>query len=83
MTTPLRDRCKAVLSKIQMDGMLRQNDPVQTLVEFVIAERGKAAAPEIDGASPLCLYFPDDAERDAFVALVHEAKPGMVMRKVP
>lgn len=32
----LRDRCKAIASKLQRDAMLRQGNPVDTLLEFVV-----------------------------------------------
>jgi hypothetical protein len=36
-----------------------------------------AAVPTLRGAKALVLYFPTDADRDEFVALIHEAKPNM------
>lgn len=36
-----------------------------------------AAVPSLRGAKALVLYFPTDADRDEFVALIHEAKPNM------
>jgi hypothetical protein len=78
----LRDRCKKVLDKMAMDGMLRQNSPVDTLLEFVISEQGRAADSRLEETLPLCLYFTSDEERDEFITLVRDAKPGMSMRKV-
>lgn len=79
----LRDRCKAILDKMARDGMLRQNSPVDTLIEFVISEQGRAADSRLEEALPLCLYFETNEERDEFIVLIHKAKPGMTMRKVP
>lgn len=36
-----------------------------------------AAVPELKDKHALVLYFLTDADRDEFVGLVHEAKPGM------
>lgn len=36
-----------------------------------------AAVPQLKDARALVLYFPTDADRDEFVSLIHEAKPGM------
>ncbi len=78
----LRDRCKKILDKLAMDAMLRQNSPVDTLLEFVVSEQGRTADSRLDEALPLCLYFATDADREEFIALVREAKPGMTWRKV-
>lgn len=79
----LRERCKAFVAKDRQDAMLRQGDPVQRLMEFVIAESGRAAAPELDETYPLCLYFGTEQDRDEFVEAVQEAKPNMISRKLP
>lgn len=34
----LRERCKQFCQKTQQDAMLRQGDPVEDLVAFVVAE---------------------------------------------
>jgi hypothetical protein len=79
----LRERCKAFLIRQRQDAMLRQRDPVTSLTEFVIAETGRAAAPELDDTLALCLYFGSEQDREEFVAAVKEAKPGMIARNVP
>ena len=63
--------------------MLRQGNPVETLVAFVTAEIGRAADERLDPSLHLCLYFPTAEDRAEFVALVREAKPGMVMKEMP
>jgi hypothetical protein len=83
MTDRLRDRCKQFYDMMQTNAMLRQGSPVDDLMAFVIAEQGRAAAPEFTNALPLCLYFGAEKDRAEFVALIREAKPGMVMRKLP
>jgi hypothetical protein len=65
------------------DAMLRQGDPVETLVAFVTAEIGRTADERLDDSLPLCLYFATAEDRAGFVALIREAKPGMVMKEVP
>lgn len=41
-----------------------------------------APVPEMAGTKPVILYFHNDADRDEFIAVVHEAKPGMIAREV-
>ena len=79
----LRDRCQKVYDKIRSDAMLRQGSPADSLVEFVISERGRAADPALDQALPLVLYFGTPEDRDEFMALMREAKPNMVTRAMP
>lgn len=83
MSTTLRDRCKEVYQKLQRDGILRQGDPVQTILEFVLSETGRAADAQLEQSLPLVLYFATDADRNHFVEAVKGMKPGMVSRKLP
>lgn len=79
----LRDRCKEFVGQQSRNAMLRQGDPVEDLVAFVVSENGRAAAPDaLDSALPLCLYFPTAEDREEFIAAVHEAKPNMIARRV-
>jgi hypothetical protein len=71
----LRDRCQQFRERYPAPGILE-------LLEFVMCERGRSAAPELDGALPLVLYFETDADRQEFVEMVREVKPTMVARKV-
>ena len=75
--TTLRYRCKEVLNKIRYG--LR---PIDTLLEFVISEQGRAADNRLEEALPLCLYFISDKDRDEFISHVRAVKPELVMRKV-
>ena len=79
----LRDRCKAQYQRMTQNAILRTGDPVEDLTAFVMAEIGKAADSRLDDAEPLVLYFSDPKEREEFVALIMEAKPGMVSKKWP
>lgn len=79
----LRDRCTAIYQQIHRDAILRQGSPVDTLLEFVVAETGRSADKRLEETLPLCLYFQTDADREEFIELVREAKPGMVMKKMP
>lgn len=89
MTTPtqaaeaLRDRCKAMYQQMTRDAMLRQGSPVDDLMAFVIAETGRSADPSLKESLPVVLYFGSDTDRDEFIALVHEAKPGMIAKRMP
>lgn len=79
----LRDRCREIANKLQRDAILRQNDPVQTILEFVVAEIGRSADPSLEDSLPLVLYFQTPADRDEFVAAVKESKPTMIVRSLP
>ena len=81
--TTLGDRCKSIYQQMQRDAMLRQGNPVETLLAFVIAEQGRGAAPEFTNSLPLCLYFGSEKDRAEFVELIREAKPGMITRELP
>jgi hypothetical protein len=37
---------------------------------------------ELKGTKPVVLYFGSEQDREEFIALVHEAKPGLVARKL-
>lgn len=79
----LRNRCRELYGRMSRDAMLRQGDPVETLVAFVVSETGRAADQRLDTSLPLCLYFATEEDRREFIDLVREAKPGMVMKEVP
>jgi len=79
----LRDRCKAFYQKAQQDAMLRQGSPVDDLMAFVLAEKGRAADKRLEPTLPLVLYFGSVQDREEFIAVVHEAKPGMVAKRMP
>lgn len=78
-----RKRCADLVSRLRTDAMLRQNDPVQTVMEFVIAERGAAEFPPSAQLKPLVLYFGSDEDRAGFIALVREAQPALVAHEIP
>lgn len=80
--TPLRDRCKALNDKLQLDAILRQGSPVDTILEFVVSEIGRAAYASLENSLPLCLYFNTSAEREEFVAAVLAVKPNMRTKRV-
>lgn len=81
--TTLRDRCKAFLSKLKMDGILRQGSPVDDLIAFVLSEQGRAADEHLSESLPLVLYFSTDTDRDEFIEAFREAKPNLVIKKMP
>ena len=47
-------------------------------------ERLKLAAPVegLEGSFPVVLYFGNDNDREEFIAIIQEAKPGMVALKI-
>lgn len=79
----LRDRCRALCDQMNRDAMLRQNNPVETLLAFVVAETGRTANQALDSALPLCLYFATEEDREEFIAAVREAKPNMIAKRLP
>ena len=79
----LRERCKAMYQQMQQNAILRQGSPVDDLMAFVMAENGRSADERLDPTLPLVLYFGNEADRDEFIAAVREAKPGMVMKRMP
>lgn len=81
--TTLRQRCQAVLDQIMRDGILRQGNAVDTLLGFMVAEEGRRADERLAESLPLVLYFVTDADRDEFIAMVREAKPNMITKKMP
>lgn len=83
VATGLRDRCKETLNRIQRDGMLRQNSPVETLMAFVQSEIGRGADPSLENTKSLILYFTDEEGREEMKAAILEAKPGMVAKDIP
>lgn len=78
----LRERCKKLYQKLGTDAMLRQHDPVQTIVEFVVAETGRAAGQLGDNTLPLVLYFKTEEDREEFIELFKITHPTMISRKV-
>lgn len=78
----IRDRCKEFYQQQQINGMLRQGDPVEDLMAFVISEIGRSADVSLKETLPLCLYFDSAQDRDEFVAAIQEAKPGMRSKKI-
>jgi hypothetical protein len=79
----LRDRCSKIASQLQRDGMLRQNNPVETIMAFVQAEIGRTADARLEDTCSLILYFGNETDRAEFKALILEAKPGMVAKEIP
>lgn len=79
----LRERCAEMIARLSRDAILRQGDPVETLLAFVIAENGKAGEPALSDAKPLCLYFGTDEDRDEFVSLWLREHPGARTVKFP
>jgi hypothetical protein len=79
----LRERCQAILDQIQRDAILRQHCAADTLVGFVCAEIGRTADKRLKETLPLVLYFPNEQDREEFIAAVHEAKPDMIARRMP
>lgn len=78
----LRTRCARILATIRQDAMLRQGSPVETLMGFVLAERGKAADPRLEGLLPVVLYFVDEASREEFMS-ASTRSPYVIAKEMP
>ena len=83
MDDSFKDRCVALHQKLVRDAMLRQGDPAQTILEFVLSERGRSADKSLSESWPVVLYFGSEQDQEEFIALIRAAKPGMVAKKVP
>lgn len=83
LSKSLRDRCKDMLQRMQANAILRQNDPVEYLMAFVKAEKGRDASPELDDCKSLVLYFKTPQEREEFIEMWQQAKPGTRTLKLP
>jgi hypothetical protein len=79
----LRDRCKQFCQEQARNAMLRQGSPVDDIMAFVIAETGRSADPALADTLPLCLYFGSKEDRDDFMEIVREVKPGMITKPLP
>lgn len=69
--------------KMQTDAILRQGSPVDDLMAFVLSEKGRSADDALTEALPLVLYFGNDTDRDEFIVLFNEVKPGMIAKRMP
>jgi len=79
----LRDRCREFLSQQTRNAILRQGDPVEELVAFVVSEQGRSADPKLENTLPACCYFATTEDREEFVALLRRAKPTMQVKRMP
>jgi hypothetical protein len=68
---------------MQQDAMFRQGAPVDDLMTFVIAERGRAADDNLAETHPLCLYFGSDQDREDVIELILEVKPSTIAKRMP
>lgn len=79
----LRERCLAFYQKQDRDAMLRQGDPVQNIVDFVLSEIGRAADNCLNDSAPLVLYFSTPQDRQELLDTIMAEKPSMLARKWP
>lgn len=78
----LRDRCKKLYERLGCDAILRQGDPVQTIMDFVLAENGRAVAGDaLPEAKAVVLYFTTSEDREEFISTIHKVKPELTVRK--
>ena len=79
----LRDRCKAYYREMGINAMLRQGSPVDDLMAFIVSETGRAADDSLKETLPLCLYFETKEDREEFIELFQQAKPGLLVKRLP
>jgi hypothetical protein len=79
----LRDRCKEFYQQQRRDAMLRQGSPVDDIVAFVTTEIGRAADERFEDSVPLALFFHNVEDREEFVDVIIDAKPGMISKRWP
>lgn len=79
----LRERCKALYQRMQRDAMFRQGSPVDDLMSFVLAERGRATDEGLAETIPLCLYFGSHRDREQCIELIYEFIPKTVAKRMP
>lgn len=68
---------------MQRNAILRQGSPVDDLMAFVQSEIGRSADTSLEDTTPCILYFGSEQDRDEFLSIVHEAKPGMMAKRIP
>lgn len=71
----LRDRCRAFLE----DNPHCSTDDLHA---FVIAETGRGGSSDLNDTLALCLYFTTERDRDEFVELFKQAKPGVITKRL-
>ena len=80
----LRGRCtKFLTDMIRNMPSAHVDELVSDLMDFVVAETGRTAEERLDQSLPLCLYFATKENREEFVALMHEARPHMIVKRMP
>lgn len=79
----LYDRCKAFIGQQQQRAIMRTGEPVQELMEFVLAEKGRAADKGLEDTLPLVLYFGSEGERAEFEQAISEWKSTAITRRMP
>ena len=79
----LEKRCRQFLSTQQKRAVMRVGDPVQELMGFVLAERGRAVDKGLEDSLPLVLYFTSVTDRKEFVAAILKANPNLIPRPMP
>lgn len=75
----LLERCRAWAESIGGAPEIE----IQDLADFVHSEIGRAADERLADDAPLVLYFGTEEDRQQFLEVVMEAKPGWISRKWP
>lgn len=79
----LRERCLKFYQQQGRNAMLRQGDPVEDLVAFVLAEKGRSADKRLEDSLPLVMYCPDEESRKELAAAFRETHPNSMTKKMP
>jgi hypothetical protein len=82
VTKQLRERCREMLSTLSRDAILRQNNPVETLMAFVLSERGRERSPELTHLKAIILYFADNDGRESLIDFLKTQCPNTITQKI-
>lgn len=77
------EQCEADLRLAGMEAIHRTLKWLEGRQDLIRDLAAVDQMPELVGTVPLVLYFASEQDRREFVALCHEAKPGMIARTLP
>lgn len=83
--TTLRERCEKFAAENFEDREFVDIAPerIDALQAFVLAERGRAADPKLEGSLPLVMYCGDEASRQKLIDAFKEAHPNVRTKRMP
>lgn len=79
----LRDRCAKFYGRLSRNAILRQGNPVEDIMAFVMSEGGRPADKALEDVPALVLYFPTEEDRSEFVEMWRREHPGSITKDMP